>query len=141
MSLDLQRSEKVLWSQLEGTLPSTPNILTTVAIANTGTPDGVAHVTGQIQDVAGASLTGYYVCWAWFATSGAWAAPADLGTLTALTGSTILKEHTDDALVQFVTKSDGTWGLELDTAADGTVHVHVLVAGKAATANVAITGN
>lgn len=141
MALDQQRSEKILWSQLEGTIATTPNIVSTVAIANTGTPDGVAHVTGVIKDAAGSALTGYFVCWAWFATSAAWAAPADLGTCTALTGTVLLKEHTDDALIQFITKSDGTWGLELDTASDGTVHVHVLVTGKAGTANVAITGN
>lgn len=116
--------------------------VTTVAIANTGTPDGVAHVTGQVKDAQGNALTGRFVITIWFATSGAWAAPADLGTLTALTNSTILKEDTDDAFARILTHSDGSWGAELDTANDGTVHVHATVGGAAAvTANAAITGN
>lgn len=116
--------------------------VTTVAIANTGTPDGVAHVTGQVKDAQGNALTGRFVITIWFATSGAWAAPADLGTLTALTNSTILKEDTDDAFARILTHSNGSWGAELDTANDGTVHVHATVGGAAAvTANAAITGN
>lgn len=116
-------------------------ISTSVAVANTGTPDGVAHVTGQVKDAQGNALSGRFVITAWFATSGAWAAPADLGTLTALTNSTLLKEDTDDAFARVLTHSDGSWGLELDTASDGTVHVHALVSGPAVTANAAITGN
>lgn len=116
--------------------------VTTVAIANTGTPDGVAHVTGQVKDAQGNALTGRFVVTLWTATSGAWAAPADLGTLTALTNSTILKEDTDDAFARILTHSDGSWGAELDTASDGTVHVHATVGGApAVTANAAITGN
>ena len=116
--------------------------VTTVAVANTGSPDGVAHVTGQVKDAQGNALTGRFIITLWFATSGAWAAPADLGTLTALTNSTVLKEDTDDAFARILTHSDGSWGAELDTASDGTVHVHATVGGAAAvTANAAITGN
>lgn len=116
--------------------------VTTVAVANTGSPDGVANVTGQVKDAQGNALTGRFVVTVWFATSGAWAAPADLGTLTAKTNSTILKEDTDDAFARVLTHSDGSWGLNLDTASDGTVHVHATVGGApAATANAAITGN
>jgi len=116
--------------------------VTTVAVANTGTPDGVANVTGQVKDAQGNALSGRFVVTVWFATSGAWAAPADLGTLTAKTNSVILKEDTDDAFARVLTHSDGSWGLELDTASDGTVHAHATVGGApAATANAAITGN
>jgi hypothetical protein len=117
--------------------------VTTVAVANTAvTPDGVALVTGQVKDAQGNALTGRFIVTIWFATSGAWAAPADLGTLTAKTNSTILKEDTDDAFARILTHSDGSWGANLDTASDGTVHVHATVGGAGAvTANAAITGN
>lgn len=116
--------------------------VTTVAVANTGTPDGVANVTGQVKDAQGNALTGRFVVTVWFATSAAWAAPADLGTLTIKTNTVIIKEDTDDAYAHILTHSDGSWGLNLDTASDGTVHAHATVGGApAATANAAITGN
>ncbi|WP_395735230.1 hypothetical protein, partial [Prosthecobacter sp.] len=114
---------------------------TTVAVANTGTPDGVAHVTGQVQDAQGNSLAGRFIITLWLATSGAWAAPADLGTLTAKTNSLLLKEDTDDAFARILTHSDGSWGADLDTVTDGTIHAHAVVSGLAVTANAAITGN
>jgi hypothetical protein len=113
---------------------------TTVAIANTGTPDGVAHVTGQVQDAEGNSLAGRFMV-AVYLDDAAYGAPADLGTLTAKTNSLLLQELTDDALALVRTHSDGSWGVDLDTAADGTVHAHALVVGTFATASVAVTGN
>jgi hypothetical protein len=113
---------------------------TTLAIANTGTPDGVAHVTGQVKDAEGNSLSGRFLV-SVFLGSAAYGDPVDLGTATALTNSRILKADTADALLRVLTHSDGSWGVELDTAVDGTVHAHAAVSGTFATANVAITGN
>lgn len=113
---------------------------TTVAIANTGTPDGVAHVTGQVQDAQGNSLTGRFIVRVYFDDT-SYGDPEDLGTLTAATNSRLLKETTDDAFADVLTHSDGSWGVDLDTTADGTVHVHASVVGKFATASASITGN
>lgn len=113
---------------------------TTVAIANTGTPDGVAHVTGQVKDAEGNSLSGRFLITVVLG-SAANGAPVDLGTATAKTNSTILKADTSDALLRVLSHSDGSWGVDLDTAVDGTVHVNACVSGTFATANAAITGN
>lgn len=111
-----------------------------VAVANTAVPNGVANVTLQVKDYLGESKAGRHVLRVWFATSAAFAAPADLGTLTATTG-VLLKEDTDDALATVVTDANGTAVLALDTTIDGTIHCMASVIGIAATANAAITGN
>lgn len=110
-----------------------------VAIANTGTPDGVANVTFQLKDAQGNNLAARALVRFWFAET-AYAAPADLGTLTASTG-VILKEDTDDALATVVTDASGAAVLALDTSIDGTVHVMAAVGALCATASAAITGN
>jgi hypothetical protein len=113
---------------------------TTVAIANTATPDGKANVTGAVKDAQGNALAGRFLVAVYF-DDAAYGAPSDLGALTAKTNSALLAEVVDDAVALVLTHSDGTWGVELDTAADGTVHVHAAVLAAFATANVAITGN
>lgn len=110
-----------------------------VAVANTGTPDGVAHVTLQAKDAQGNSLAASVVLRVWFAAT-ALAAPADLGTLTAATG-TLLKEDTDDALATVLTDAAGLAVLALDLATDGTVHAMAEVQGVVVTSSAAITGN
>jgi hypothetical protein len=111
-----------------------------VTVANSGSPDGNATITVQLKDAQGNSLAARGVVNVWFASSAAWAAPADLGTLTASTG-VILKEDTDDALATVSTDASGTAVLVLDTASNVTVHAHASVGGLAATANASITGN
>lgn len=111
----------------------------TVAVANTGTPNGVANVTLQAKDYLGESLAARCVLKVWFAAT-AYAAPADLGTLTATTG-VLLKEDTDDALATVLTDANGTAVLALDLATDGTVHVMATVNGLVVTDSEAITGN
>jgi hypothetical protein len=113
---------------------------TTVVVANTGTPDGVAHVTGQVSDALGNALAGRFLVRVFF-DDAAYGDPADLGTATAATNSRLLKEHTDDAYVDVLTHSDGTWGVNLDTTSNGTVHAHAAVMGAFATHSAAITGN
>lgn len=104
-----------------------------VAVANAAVPDGNATVTIQ------SAVKARQVINVWFAAA-AYAAPADLGTLTATTGA-LLAEHTDDALASVVTDATGLAVLNLDTTADGTVHAHAERNGIAATGNAAITGN
>lgn len=113
---------------------------TTVAIANTGTPDGKANITGQVKDAEGNNLAGRFLV-ALYVDDAAYGDPADLGAITAKANSRILKPLTADALVLVLTHSDGSWGVEVDTDADGTVHAHAAVSGTFATANAAITGN
>lgn len=104
-----------------------------VVVANAGSPDGDAYVTIQ------SAIKARQVLLVWFAAT-AYAAPADLGTLTATTG-TILKEDTDDALATVLTDATGLAVLNLDLATDGTVHAHVTRNGITVTDSEAITGN
>jgi hypothetical protein len=110
-----------------------------VAVANAGTPNGNALVTIQAKDGLGNNLAARCLVRVFFAAT-AYGAPADLGTLTATTG-TILKEDTDDALATVLTDATGLAVLQLDTASDGTVHAMACVAGIFATSSAAITGN
>lgn len=110
-----------------------------VVVTNTGTPNGVANVALQVKDYLGESKAGRHVLRVWFAAT-AYAAPADLGTLTATTG-TLLKEDTDDALATVVTDANGAAVLALDLASDGTVHCMAIVSGPCGTDSEAITGN
>jgi hypothetical protein len=110
-----------------------------VTVANAGTPNGNATVTIQAKDALGNNITGRCVVHVWFAAT-TYAAPADLGTLTASTGG-ILKEDTDDALATCQTDATGLLVLVLDTTADGNVHAHASVGGLSGTGSAAITGN
>jgi len=115
---------------------------TTVAIANTGTPDGVAHVTGQVKDVQGNALVGRFEVCVFLAATAYGAPSAQSGTSAALANSRILVADTANCLLQVLTHSDGSWGVEFTSAAGAeTVHAHAAVRGQFATANAAITGN
>jgi len=114
--------------------------LTSVTVANTGTPDGVANITGQVTDESGNAVAGRFLVRVYLsATSGG--AATDLGTLTAKTNTVLIKEDTDDAFASIMTHTDGSWGLSLDTATNGNVFAHAAVTGKIAIGNAAITGN
>lgn len=104
-----------------------------IDVANAGTPDGDAYVTIQ------SAVKARQVVHVWFAAT-SMAAPADLGTLTATTG-TLLAEHTDDALAAVVTDANGLAVLNLDLAVDGTVHCMAERNGLVVTDSAAITGN
>ena len=115
---------------------------TSVAIANTGTPDGVAHVTGQVKDAQGNALTGRFEVCVFLAATAYGAPSAQSGTSAALANSRILVADTANCLLQVLTHSDGSWGVEFTSAAGAeTVHAHAAVRGQFATANAAITGN
>jgi hypothetical protein len=115
---------------------------TTVAIANTGTPDGVAHITGQVKDAQGNALTGRFAVCVFLAATAYGAPSAQSGTSAALANSRILVADTANCLLQVLTHSDGSWGVEFTSAAGNeTVHAHAAVSGVFATANVAVTGN
>lgn len=112
----------------------------TVAVANAGTPDGAAYVTMQLKDVQGNNLAARGVVHFWFAQSAAWAAPADLGTLSVTTG-TLLTADLADADSRVLTDATGLAVLKLQLASSpGTVHAHAHVNGLPKTANAAITG-
>ncbi len=116
--------------------------VTTVAIANTGSPDGVAHITGQVKDAQGTALAGRFMLHVFLAATAYGAPSAQSGTSAALTNSRILVADTANCLLQVLTHSDGSWGVEFSSAAGAeTVHAHASVAGVFATANAAITGN
>jgi hypothetical protein len=104
-----------------------------IDVANASSPNGNAIVTIQ------SAVPGRQIINVWFAAT-AFAAPADLGTLTATTG-TLLVEHTDDAIAAVVTNADGLAVLSLDTATNGTVHAHAERNGIVVTDSAAITGN
>lgn len=115
---------------------------TSVAIANTGSPDGVAHITGQVHDAQGNALAGRFRLTVYLAAT-AWGAPsAQSGTAAALTNSRILVADTANCLLELLSHSDGSWGVEFTSAAGAeTVNVHASVDGVFATASAAITGN
>lgn len=124
----------------DGTIiPLDPELYVTVAVANAGTPDGDAYITLTVGDSEGNALTGYFVLDVWISES-AYAAPSDLGTLTATTG-TLLVEQTDDALAKVVTNSSGVAVLNLDLVSDDTAFVQAIVLGRVGADSEAITGN
>ena len=120
-----------VWVDLNPVSPDNAGL--SIVVVNAGTPDGDAYVTIQ------SAIKARQVLLVWFAAT-AYAAPADLGTLTATTG-TLLKEDTDDALATVLTDATGLAVLNLDLAADGTVHAHATRNGITVTDSEAITGN
>ena len=115
---------------------------TSVAIANTGTPDGVAHITGQVKDAQGNALVGRFALCVYLAAASYGAPSAQSGVAVALANSRILVADTANCLLQVLTHSDGSWGVEFTSAPGAeTVHAHAAVSGVFATANAAITGN
>lgn len=113
---------------------------TTTAVANTGTPDGVAHVTGQVKDAQGNALTGRHLIRVWFSAT-SYGDPTDLGTATALTNSKVIKADTTDAFLTVLTHTDGSWGVEYDLTVDGNLFAHATVLGLPVVGNAAIAGN
>lgn len=124
-------SSSGVWVDLDPVTPDNAGL--SVVVANATVPNGTATIT--IQSV----IKARQVLRVWFAAT-AYAAPADLGTLTASTG-TLLKEDTDDALATVLTDATGLAVLALDLATDGTVHAHAERNGITVTDSEAITGN
>lgn len=120
-----------VWINLDRVAAVGPGL--SIAVANSAVPDGNAAITIQSTERA------RQIVHVWFAAT-AYAAPADLGTLTATTGE-LLKEHTDDAFAAVLTDATGLAVLALDTTSDGDVHAHAEVGGRVVTASEAITGN
>ncbi len=113
-----------------------------VAVANTGTPDGVAHVTGQVKDAQGNNLAGRFHLSVYLGSAAYGAPNAQGGTAAAAANTRILVADTANCLFQVLTHSDGSWGIDFTSAAGAeTVHAHAAVTGVFATANAAITGN
>jgi hypothetical protein len=115
-------------------------ITTTIAAANTGTPNGVAHVTGQVKDAQGNALAGTFLVTVTSATS-AGGAPSDRGDVAAAANSLIVVELVPDALIVVRTHTDGSWGLDFDTTANETVHFQASLGGKTVATSLAVLGN
>ena len=109
----------------------------TVTVANHATPNGNAYVTLQANDAQGNALAKRVLFQVWLAAT-AHAAPADLGTLTATTG-TILKEVTDDALATVSSDANGTAVLVLDVATTSAIHAMAECNGMVGTGSVSVT--
>lgn len=115
---------------------------TTVAIANTGSPDGVAHITGQVKDAQGNPLTGRFLVKLYTSATSYGAPSAQSGAAAAITNSRILSSDTANCALNVLTHSDGSWGVDVTTAAGNeTIYAYASVAGSFAIANVAVTGN
>lgn len=115
----------------EQTSPSAP----TVTVANHETPNGNAYITLQANDAQGNPLAKRVLFNVWLAAT-SYAAPADLGTLTATTG-TILKEDTDDALATVASDANGVAVLVLDVTSTTAVHAMAECNGLVGTGTVA----
>jgi hypothetical protein len=108
-----------------------------VTVANHATPNGNAYITLQAVDAQGNALAKRVLFKVWLAAT-AHAAPADLGTLTATTG-TILKEDTDDALATVASDANGTAVLVLDVATTSAIHAMAECNGMVGTSSVSVT--
>lgn len=87
--------------------------------------DGTGTVAIQGVDAGGIAVAKQIVVDIWFAaTSGA--APADLGDVSADTG-TILGEPTTDAYIRVLSDATGAISLTFTRTADGDVFVHAVV--------------
>jgi hypothetical protein len=117
-------------------------ITSSIAIANTGTPDGVAHITGQVKDAQGNALSGTFLIRVTTSASSYGAPSAQSGTAAAISGSRVLNSYTANCDLGVLTKSDGSWGIDVTTAAGTeTIYTWVSIGGKTAIANATITGN
>ena len=113
---------------------------TTCAVANTGSPDGVAHVTGQVKDAQGNALAGRHLVHVWFSAT-SYGAATDVGAATALANSAIITVVATDATLTVLTHTDGSWGVEYDLTVDGNLYAHATVLGLPVVNHAAITGN
>lgn len=113
---------------------------TTCAVANTGTPDGVGHVTGQVKDAQGNALAGRHLVQLFFSAT-SYGDPTDVGAVTALANSKVINVGTTDAVITLLTHTDGSWGAEYNLTVDGNLYAHATVLGLPVVANAAITGN
>jgi hypothetical protein len=127
--------EAILTPAPGGTLTLDKTFLTTCV----STADGaVMTTTGQVTDGSGNALAGYFVVGVCYSEAANTGIPYDFGNPAATSGTVIIKEHTADALLEVLTKSDGTWGLENTFTADDTGHVAAWVIGKTAASTVAV---
>jgi hypothetical protein len=127
--------EAVLCATPSGTLTLDKTYNTTCVSTGVG---AVMTTTGQVVDGSGNALAGLFIVGVVYSEAANTAIPFDFGNPAATSGTVILKEHTADAFLEILTKSDGTWGLENTFTADDTGHVAAWVIGKTAASSVAI---
>jgi hypothetical protein len=98
----------------------------------------VMSTTGQVQDSAGTALSGYFMVGLLYSEAANTGIPYDFGNPAAQAGSVIVKEHTADALIVVLTKSDGSWGVDNTFTSDDTGFVAAWVEGKTSASTVAV---
>lgn len=113
----------------------------TVTVANTGTPDGVAHVTVQAKDAQGNNIAARVPVTV-FLSGTSYGAPTALGTLNqTLVAGTLVKIDTADAIFRAITDATGLLSFTHALTEDGDLYVMAQLAGICAVGNAAITGN
>lgn len=118
-----------------GTVVTDKTFLTTCVSTASG---AVMTTTGQVTDASGTALSGYFMVGVIYSEAANTGVPYDFGNPAATSGTVIVKEHTADAFLEILTKSDGTWGLENTFTGDDTGHVAAYVIGKCAASYVAV---
>jgi hypothetical protein len=113
----------------------------TVTVANTGTPDGVAHVTVQAKNELGNNVAARVPVEV-FLSGTSYGAPTDLGTLNqTLVAGTLIKVDTTDAVFHAVTDETGLLSFTYARTPNGDLYVMADLGGFSAVGHAAITGN
>lgn len=129
--------EVALYPAIAGTLTIDKTFLTTCVSADDG---AVLETTGQVTDASGNALAGLFVVGVYYSEAANSGIPFDFGNPAAAAGGTvIIKEHTTDAFLELLTKSDGTWGLDNTFTATDVGHVAAWVIGKTAASTDSVT--
>ena len=112
-----------------------------VTVANTGTPDGVAHVTVQAKNAAGENIAAHVPVEV-FVSATSYGAPTDLGTLNqTLVAGTLIKVDTTDAAFNAVTDANGLLSFTYARTPNGDLYAMAQLAGISAVGHASITGN
>jgi hypothetical protein len=119
-----------------GTVTIDKTFLTTCVSADDG---AVLKTTGQVTDASGNALAGYFVVGMYYSEAANTGIPFDFGNPAAAAGTVIIKEHTTDAFLEILTKSDGSWGIDNTFSATDVGHVAAYVIGKTAASTDSVT--
>jgi hypothetical protein len=113
----------------------------TVTVANTITPDGVAHITVQAKNAAGGNVAARVPVEV-FLSATSYGAPTALGTLNqTLVAGTLIKVDTADAAFSAITDANGLLSFTYARTPDGDLYAMAQLAGISAVGHAAITGN
>jgi len=119
--------EAMLSLPVSGSYVVDKTFLTTCVSADDG---AILRTTGQVTDGNGEALAGYFVLGMYYSEAANTGIPFDFGNPAAAAGTVIIKEHTTDAFLELLTKSDGSWGIDNTFTATDVGHVAAWVIGK-----------